>query len=502
MLRARRAGPVALPLSLVLVLVVASVAMAAHRPAFRAATGSPSPVVVAVAAVQWPVSTLVISEVETGGASASDEFAELANAGSTAVDLIGLEVVYVTSTGSTVTRKASWAASRVLDPGRHLLIANTAGIHAGAADATYSGGFAAAGGSLVLRPIGGTPIDAVGWGDATNTFVEGVVAPAPAAGSSIERRPGGAGGNGIDTNDNVADFAAAVPNPQNVSMPPAPDPSASPSPTIAPTPSPTIAPVVSIIDARALPDGSTVRIAGTLTTDLGAIDSARIGFVQDGTDGIAVRLDAALGAAIPAGSSIVVDGTLGSYFSLRVVSAPEAAIQILGSAALPEPVGSSTGGADEAFEGLRLSVDGIVTEAPSVLADGLGVTVDDGSGSLRVVVSSAARADTPIATGDHVIAVGPLGQRDSSGTGLSGYRLHATLPGELMVVAPPTPTPSPSAPPSPTSTPSSTPVPTPTTTPSPTPSPSPTAMPSPTPSSTPVPRPTSSPSPSPSPTVA
>jgi hypothetical protein len=47
-----------------------------------------------------------------------------------------------------------------------------------------------------------------------------------------------------------------------------------------------------------------------LTTDLGAIDSLRIGFVQDASDGIAIRLDAALPAPIPAGTTIEVDGPM------------------------------------------------------------------------------------------------------------------------------------------------------------------------------------------------
>ena len=54
------------------------------------------------ATVAWPVSTLVVSEVQTGGSSASDEFVEIANQGAGPVDLIGLEVVYATSSGSTV----------------------------------------------------------------------------------------------------------------------------------------------------------------------------------------------------------------------------------------------------------------------------------------------------------------------------------------------------------------------------------------------------------------
>ena len=54
---------------------------------------------------------------------------------------------------------------------------------------------------------------------------------------------------------------------------------------------------------------------------------------------------------------------------------------------------------------------------------------------------------------------GPLGQRDSSGTGTAGYRIHVTLAGELeLAPAPtpspvPTPTPSPSPTPTPTATP-------------------------------------------------
>ena len=41
--------------------------------------------------------------------------------------LIGLEVVYATSSGSTVTRKASWSSSQVVAPGRRILIVNGGG---------------------------------------------------------------------------------------------------------------------------------------------------------------------------------------------------------------------------------------------------------------------------------------------------------------------------------------------------------------------------------------
>ncbi|HYO44497.1 MAG TPA: lamin tail domain-containing protein, partial [Candidatus Limnocylindrales bacterium] len=191
----------------------------------------------AAAAVGWPPSaTLVVFEVVTGGTSASDEFVELANAGSMPVDLAGLEIAYATSSGATVTRKAAWTLPLIVEPGRHVLLANALGAYAAGADATYSGGLAATGGAIVLRPVGGSPIDAAGWGDAVNTFVEGAAAPAPAAGQSIER-------SGPDTNDNAADLVAnAAPVAQGLGWDPKPSPTPSPTPSPDPTPAPTPTP--------------------------------------------------------------------------------------------------------------------------------------------------------------------------------------------------------------------------------------------------------------------
>jgi hypothetical protein len=198
------------------------------------------------AAVAWPPSTgLLLAEVVTGGASASDEYVEITNAGPVPADLAGMELVYVTSWGSTVTRKAAWSDLELLGTGQHLLVANSLGVFASTADATYSGGFAATGGALVLRVVGGAPVDAVGWGDATNPFVEGAAASAPPAGQSIERRPGGNAGNGTDTNQNAADWVVlAAPVPQNLAARPVPEPSSSPSPapTTGPDPSPSPTP--------------------------------------------------------------------------------------------------------------------------------------------------------------------------------------------------------------------------------------------------------------------
>src|ERR671930_620742 len=95
----------------------ASTMTVATSPSVRSLDAAP------LAAVAWPPSTsLIVAEIVTGGVSASDEYVELANAGSSTVDLAGIEVAYVTASGSTVTRKATWSISTLLEPGRHLLI--------------------------------------------------------------------------------------------------------------------------------------------------------------------------------------------------------------------------------------------------------------------------------------------------------------------------------------------------------------------------------------------
>lgn len=504
-----------------------------------AAAAAPAlPTAEEAAAVGWPPATLLLSEVQTGGASASDEFVEITNAGAAAVDLAGLEIVYVTATGGTITRKASWAEAQALDPGQHLLVANGSGTYAGLADGTYNGGFAATGGALVLRPIGGAPIDAIGWGDATNAFVEGTPAPAPSAGSSLERLPGGALGNSLDTNDNLADlFVQAAPNPQSLAASPvpapepsptpdatvtpteppaptaeptpeltpaptdtpaptstptptdtpAPSPSATPAPTPSPAPSASALPAISILAARGLPDGTVVRLVGVLTTRLGALEGGRKAFVQDDGAGIALYLDAPVVDGLPGDTLVDVVGTLDARYGERTIRASITDVVALGEQQRPQPWLRQTSEIDESTEGYRVIVEGTTVGSPTAYADGLGLLVDDGSGAVRVIVSPDALGGASVPAGTRVVAVGPVGQRDSSGTGASGYRIHATEQVEFAILPPPTPSPSPTESPTtpPTPTPTATLMPTPT--PIPTPSPSATATPTPSPSPNPDP---------------
>ncbi len=230
-------------------------------------------------------------------------------------------------------------------------------------------------------------------------------------------------------------------------MTPAPTASPAELPTPAATATPSAAPIPpSIESVRALADGTEATIEGVLTTDLGALESARSGFVQDATGGIAIYLDAAFEQPIPAASRVVATGIVDSRFGQRTLRVDRADIVLLGEQWLPTPLEVQTGAASEPLEGMRLQLTGTVTETPSALSDGLGLMINDGSGEIRVIVGAAALGDASPARGSTIVARGPLGQRDSSGTELAGYRLHATLAGDLDVLPPaPTPTPTPDA---------------------------------------------------------
>ena len=202
--------------------------------------------------------------------------------------------------------------------------------------------------------------------------------------------------------------------------------------------------MVPIVAARALPDEADATIEGTLTTALGALEAGRSAFVQDATGGIGIYLDAAVVSPLPAGTTVRITGTLGTRFAQRVLRVGEAEIEAGPVTDLPSALDLATGSADETHEGSLVAVTGVVDGAPGALSDGLGLTVDDGSGPIKAVIGPAALAGVTPVSGDLVTVRGPLGQRDSSGTGTEGYRVYATLAGDFTVV---TPSPTPRRPP-------------------------------------------------------
>jgi len=148
---------------------------------------------------------VVINEVQAGSAaSASDEFIELFNPCATSIDLTGSTLVYRSAAG--VSDVVVIALTKPIAAGGYYLVTGPTFPDAGAPDQSYGAGkLAAAGGGIGLRDGAQLLVDSVGYGTATNAFVEGAAAPAPPNGQSIARKP-----NGTDSNHNDVDFAVAV----------------------------------------------------------------------------------------------------------------------------------------------------------------------------------------------------------------------------------------------------------------------------------------------------
>jgi uncharacterized protein len=182
-------------------------------------------------------SSLVISQVYAGGGNAgatyTNDYVEIFNRGSTAMDLTGWTVQYAPASSM------SWQATDLagsIGPGRYYLVqlASTAsvGLPLPAPDATGTANLATSGGKVaVVRDV--VPLgcgasagscssalfveDLVGYGSATDYEGSGP-APAPSSTTAAVRATGGCG----DTNANATDFTAVAPVPHNGSSPSSP----------------------------------------------------------------------------------------------------------------------------------------------------------------------------------------------------------------------------------------------------------------------------------------
>lgn len=174
--------------------------------------------------------SIVISQFQVAGATAADEFVEIHNVGTTSFDLNGHRLVYRSAAGATDVNLVAWTTSTVIPAGGYYLVAAALSGTTPAGyddvvtpDATFThggtGALAAAGGGLALRSGAantGTIIDSVGFGTATNAFVESIVTTAPAANASKARQALGC----QDTDNNANDFETVNPStPRNTASP-------------------------------------------------------------------------------------------------------------------------------------------------------------------------------------------------------------------------------------------------------------------------------------------
>ena len=162
--------------------------------------------------------TIVISQVQVAGggaAPAGDEFVELHNVGTSSVDLNGMRLAYRSTAGTTDVIFQAWSESTLIPAGGFYLLGHSISYDGPTPDATFgnftNGEIAGAGGGLALRQgaaNSGTIIDSVGYGTATNVFVEGTRTSAPANNASRVRKTSGC----VDTDDNSADFEGLDPS--------------------------------------------------------------------------------------------------------------------------------------------------------------------------------------------------------------------------------------------------------------------------------------------------
>ena len=178
----------------------------------------------AVLTVEPGAGQLLISEFRTRGpAGAADEFIEIYNPTTSTLPIGGLKIRASNSSG-TISDRVTLAAGTNLGPGCHYLVANgSSSGYSGpvAPDQTYNTGLTDDGGIALTGSNGTRVIDAVGMSAGSAVKEGATLTPlSGTANQSYERKPGARFGNGVDTNNNAADFILTTPgNPQNLSSP-------------------------------------------------------------------------------------------------------------------------------------------------------------------------------------------------------------------------------------------------------------------------------------------
>ncbi len=147
---------------------------------------------------------LVVNEVQSAGATASDEFVELYNPTACDVSLAGWTLRYASVNGTTISTVWTGPAGKSVAPLGFAVVAGS-GFSASPTVGAFggSGTLAATGGGIGIYDPSGARIDSVGYGAATNPLVEGKAAPSPATSASIARKP-----DGYDHDDNSTDLKA------------------------------------------------------------------------------------------------------------------------------------------------------------------------------------------------------------------------------------------------------------------------------------------------------
>jgi predicted extracellular nuclease len=261
-------------------------------------------------------STVVISQFRVRGPNgAADEFIELYNLSSEAVDISGWKVQGSNSSAA-VSIRATIPIETTLNPGCYYLLTNrstSGGPYSGAVpgDLTFATGITDDGG-IAVTLANTTIVDQVGMSSGS-AFKEGEPLPALSGTSnnidqSYQRKPGGSLGNGTDTDDNSNDFDLISPSTPRNSSPEfcvASNSPTNPSGTGAADPEAVSPGDEALLIVTVTPGANPESTGITVTGDLSAIGgSSSQAFSDDGTNG-----DETAGDGVFSFSAMVAEGT-------------------------------------------------------------------------------------------------------------------------------------------------------------------------------------------------
>ena len=191
---------------------------------------------------------------------------------------------------------------------------------------------------------------------------------------------------------------------------------------VSPTPVP-------IATARGYANGTLAAIVGTTTARYTTSEMV----VQDDSGGISIYYSGGLPAASE-GSVIQALGIVTDYYGIReLIPASASDVMVLGTAPVPVPRPSTTGGVGESTEGWLIVVTGTVTSTT-----GVHVYLNDGSGTLDVFLKSGTGIDpSGIVEGDilQVTGVGYQYNRYEP----PGYEIIPRKPADIVNLGNPTP---------------------------------------------------------------
>jgi predicted extracellular nuclease len=358
---------------------------------------------------------VVISQIYGGGGNSGavfkNDFVELFNRSSAAVNVAGWSVQYASATGT------SWQKtdlSGTIPPGRYLLIQEASGSGGTVnltPDVVGSISMAAGAGKVALVstsiplsagcPTGSSVIDFAGYGSNADCFEGAGPTPAPGNTTAAMRRNSGC----IDSDNNAADFLTGTPNPRN---------SGAPFNSCILPPVPTL--TIHDIQGSGL---TSPHVGATVQTTVAIVTAVKSNgfFIQtpdtdvdsdaNTSEGVFVFTGSTPPAAAAVGNAVAVTGRVAEFIPsadpaspplTEISGAPTVALISTGNP-LPLPLTltsaatSPTGAVEqlERFEGMRVHVDSLTAFAPTQGSVSEANATSTSSGVFYAVITGVAR---------------------------------------------------------------------------------------------------------------